>query len=114
MSALLESESSAVTIEQEREILSAVCIYPHVSSTTGPRAPTDYVIPAILMTCSQCERPALPELKCFFLFCALLLANDRWLGLLSRTINLANHMNRESVLRLFAEVELSLGGLQCV
>lgn len=30
--------------QQEREVLSAVCIYPHVGRMTGPHALTDYVI----------------------------------------------------------------------
>lgn len=31
-------------VQQEREVLSAVCIYPHVGRMTGPHALTDYVI----------------------------------------------------------------------
>lgn len=66
------------------------------------------------MTCSQCERPALPEHKCFFFVLCSASGKQPLARLSSRTINLANRMKWESILCLFAEAELSLGGLQRV
>jgi len=40
-------KSGAVALRQKPEVLSAVCSYPHASRTTGPRAPTDCVIPPL-------------------------------------------------------------------
>lgn len=77
----------------------------------APRLTMSY---AVFMTSSRCERPAPPEHKCFFLFCALLLANDRRLRLFSRAINLANHVKAESSRRSFPGAELPLGGVPCV
>lgn len=69
---------------------------------------------AISLTCSGCERPALPEHKCFFYILCSASGKQPLMRLFTCTTNLANHFKQESVLCLFAETELSLGGMQCV
>lgn len=113
MNALLESESSAVALQQEREILSAVCIYPHVSRTTGPRALTDYVIPPFRWHAHSASGLHSLSTSVSFLFCALLLANDDSLDSPVVPSTWPTAWN-ESILCLFVEAELSLGGLQRV
>lgn len=63
---------------------------------------------AISMTRSQCQRPALPEHK-FFLFCFVLCF---WQTTARLTLQSYHQPGQwESILCLFAEAELSLGGL---
>lgn len=63
------------------------------------------------MTCSQCKRHALPELKCFVL-CS---ASGKW-PLAETPLYHQPGQSHETgaILCLFAEAELSLGGLLCV